>query len=68
MSNHDASRIDYDESPLLIKVSVVMPVLSVVIVGLRIWSRKIGRMRLGMDDWLIILAQVSGACRELQLR
>ncbi|KAH7018106.1 uncharacterized protein B0I36DRAFT_368153 [Microdochium trichocladiopsis] len=57
MADQDVSRSEYDASPLLIKVSVVMPILSVLVVGLRVWSRRIGRTQLGMDDWLIIMAQ-----------
>ena len=39
-------------------VSILLPILGFIMVGLRIYTRRIQRARLGIDDWLMIPALV----------
>ncbi|KAI0477309.1 hypothetical protein GGR56DRAFT_691773 [Xylariaceae sp. FL0804] len=47
-----------DLRPNLVTVSVVCPILALIFVGLRLWSREIlhGRLRLDLSDWLCLVA------------
>ncbi|KAH8669047.1 hypothetical protein BX600DRAFT_266594 [Xylariales sp. PMI_506] len=57
-TTNDSAYNSYDGSPILIQLSIVMPILSVIAVGLRIWARRRRQTKLGIDDWLIIVAQL----------
>lgn len=51
--------IDYDEGPGMVAACIVVGLLSLVVVGLRLWARKIKGMTYGLEDWLIIACVVS---------
>jgi hypothetical protein len=57
-SLHNARALD----PLI--VVTVFSVISTVTVGFRLWSRKLRRLQIAIDDYLIIsaLAGTPGAC------
>src|SRR4051794_31753448 len=42
--------------PSIIASNVAGLTLAYIFVGLRIWARKVGKARVGRDDWLIIAA------------
>jgi len=44
--------------PVVLSVTTVMMVLTVVVVGLRFWTRRWSNTRYGMDDWTILASLV----------
>jgi hypothetical protein len=53
-----------DLQPWTVQVVTSMTVLSVVCVGLRLFSRYLKGQKLWWDDWLIIFSMVRFRCRE----
>lgn len=47
-----------DQGAGIIAGNVIVAVAAVIAVALRIWSRKLKNLPLGVDDWLIIAALV----------
>ena len=42
----------------VIVAGVLLPVVGIIVVGLRIWARLKRRLKIGTDDWLIMPALV----------
>lgn len=53
-------QLNEDKSPMIIHITVWLHVLSTLCLLLRLSSRKVNNMRLGVDDWLIVSAQTVG--------
>ena len=50
--------MEYDPTSIVV-VSVILPLLAVVAVGLRFWVRlRVQPTYLGIDDWLILAAVI----------
>ena len=48
-----------DQRPIILGVSIALPIISILAVLLRFESRRIKRVPLGADDWTILAALVS---------
>lgn len=46
-------------------VSILLPILGIIIVGLRVYTRVLQRMSLGIDDWLVVPALVRTVDRSM---
>ncbi|KAK8002452.1 hypothetical protein PG989_002171 [Apiospora arundinis] len=47
-----------DRRPMIYHVAAWMTLLSTLALSLRLWSRRIARQKLGVDDWLVVLSQM----------
>lgn len=54
------AEVSEDKRPVIIHVTVWLHVLSTLCLLLRLASRKVKTMRLGVDDWFIVAAQIVG--------
>ena len=55
---HGDSTIDTPRAVRILAVAITFAVLSTVFVAARLWARRIRKVGLGADDWLIIAALV----------
>lgn len=51
--------IDHDDGPAMVTSCVAVGVLALLIVGLRLWARKLKGLAYGVEDWLIITCVAS---------
>ena len=58
-SNNPGFDIYADRGPHLVAVCSVMIALSAIAVGLRLTARRLSKVRLRWDDWLILIALVN---------
>lgn len=58
LSQFSQEYIDYDDGPAMVTACTVIGVLSLVVVGLRLWARKMKGATFGPEDWLIIVCVV----------
>ena len=54
------ANVNANKQPQMVIASSVFIALSTIAVILRIWSRRIQALRLGWDDYLIVLSLVRG--------
>ena len=47
-----------DRGPTLIAVSIVFIIITTVFVGLRLWARRISKVNIWYDDYVVVLAMV----------
>ncbi|KAI1866314.1 uncharacterized protein JN550_007702 [Neoarthrinium moseri] len=47
---------NYDDGPSLIRTSIAMTILATLFVGLRLWARRIRKLKLALDDFLILIS------------
>lgn len=50
--------ISYNAGPAIISSLTAACVVALLVVGLRLWARRIKGLVLGLDDWLIIACTV----------
>ena len=48
-----------DQRPIILGVSIALPIISILAVLIRFESRRVKRTQLGADDWTILAALVS---------
>ncbi|KAK7962376.1 uncharacterized protein PG986_003201 [Apiospora aurea] len=53
-------QMNESKQPVIIHVTVWLHVVSTLCLALRLSSRRVKRMKLGVDDWLIVAAQAVG--------
>ncbi|KAI7784294.1 integral membrane protein [Diaporthe eres] len=54
LSQFSQEYIDYDQGPAVVGVSIAVGLLALASVGLRLWARRMKRVALGIEDYLII--------------
>ena len=52
----------------MLAVCTVLPVLSIIVVALRLYARRIQRAQIGIDDWLILSGLVYASTHTLDDR
>lgn len=59
MSNIADAAVDaQSKRPKIIAISIIFPVLSILVVSLRLYTRLFMLRRTGPDDWVIVVALV----------
>lgn len=58
--DHDLPPMFFVQRPAVLTVGILFPILGTIVVGLRLWSSSHRKAGLGIDDWLILPALVSG--------
>lgn len=58
LSEIPPNTLNYNAGPLIIWSLASICVVMLVIVGLRLWARRIKGLMFGLDDWLIIVCTV----------
>lgn len=58
LSQFSQEYIDYDQGPAVVGVSIAVGLLALASVGLRLWARRMKRVALGIEDYLIIVCVV----------
>ncbi|KAK7722818.1 hypothetical protein SLS63_009092 [Diaporthe eres] len=61
LSQFSQEYIDYDQGPAVVGVSIAVGLLALASVGLRLWARRMKRVALGIEDYLIIVCVPSSA-------
>lgn len=51
---YQKTRINEDQRPHIVGVSVVCAIVAIVSVALRVTARIVRRLRLGLDDWFAV--------------
>ena len=52
--------LNENRGPAFVAAITILTVLATIVVILRVIARRISKLKFGMDDWLIVLALVSG--------
>ena len=55
---NQALHIHDDRSGLIIALNVVLPLIAIICVGLRLTARKMTRVKLSWDDYMVIMSMV----------
>lgn len=58
LSQFSQEYIDYNDGPTMVTTCTVIGILSLAVVGLRLWARKMKAATFGPEDWLIIVCVV----------
>lgn len=58
LSNIPPEKLKENRGPSLLAGSSVVFVLATIAVILRLWARRLKRVKLGLDDWLVLAAWV----------
>lgn len=57
-TNMTASQLAANQGPGIVVGNLIVAVAAIIAVVLRVWSRRLKGLKLGPDDWLIVMALV----------
>ena len=50
--------VPYPNTSQIIATGAILPALGIIVIGLRIYARRVQKWSMGSDDWLMMLAVV----------